>query len=109
MPSLSTIVAEHPDLLTTIVCALARDVGGGDKKNMTTWVEAPMDQAMNPPTRVDQRMHDAWMDLHNAFGGAPPPPIGSLVQMDPSDFVPGPNMSMNPLMPNPTIEWKNWN
>ena len=40
MPSLSTIVAEHPDLLTTIVCALARDVGGGDKKNMTTWVEA---------------------------------------------------------------------
>ena len=61
MPTLSTIVAEHPDLLTTIVCALARDVGGGDKKNMT--------------------------------------PNMSMAPMDPA---------MNPLMPNPTIDWKTY-
>ena len=106
MPTLSTIVAEHPDLLTTIVCALARDVGGTS-------------MPPHPPTRLDVMqlppvLQPATMqDLHSILGGMGPASLQGLQNV--LGGAPPPNMSMapmNPLMPNNIREelaWKNWN
>ena len=55
---------------------------------------------LQPATMQDlQSILGGTQGLQNVLGGAPPPNM-SMAPMDPA---------MNPLMPNPTIVWKNYN
>ena len=98
MPSLSTIVAEHPDLLTTIV------IDGVEGTNIAPLPPQPIDVMKLPPVLQPATMQDlqsilgGTQGLQNVLGGAPPPNM-SMAPMDPA---------MNPLMPNPTIDWKTY-
>ena len=133
MPTLSAVVAEHPDILSTIVCCLA-DGGPANVLPLASvcrWTcnaFAPPKPAPNLQWHPPQNLQDNLQV--NDRGWSAPPPNMSMAPTNPllppnmatHGLLP-PNMSMAP-MPNgldlltmstatwpngQPIEWKNWN